>query len=204
MNAQPGGQQSSTAARASQLDSDVPAFRVTTREVLFEVIALQGRDQPVLDLTPADLQVSETFVAPEYDTVVISSTRPGIRLFYRHQYYGGLGRILMLYRVSGRTQGQVWRLPVQSTDFLLLSITMLFQVPGNGPTAMDRRTAPGTAADQLLPCGAHRESQPQRVCTHLSEMPRCRDRLPLDPANLGFGLPVQRSTNIPRMKATQL
>src|ERR1035437_9111327 len=148
-------------ATGEQHDSSTATFRITTREVLVDVIALHGRDQPVLDLTPADLQVSEASVpldldstdkhqrpttttpaeretitslhivdpnAPQptgddagggfqitasclerstqhyrlafrpgpdgwcsgYHTVVISTTRPGVKLFYRHQYYVGL------------------------------------------------------------------------------------------------------------------
>jgi hypothetical protein len=160
INAQTGDGQSSV-AQALQSDSGGPTFRVIAREVLFDVVALQGRDQPVLDLTSADFQVSEKSVfadldsmnqrelrktatpaerevitsllivdsnAPQpsgddawgglqittsclerstqhyrvavrpgpdawrsgYHTVVISTTRPDIKLFYRHQYYVGL------------------------------------------------------------------------------------------------------------------
>ncbi len=152
-----GGPQSSTSAQQPQPDPGFATLRVTTREVLIDVIALHGRDQPVLDLKPEDLQVSESFVSldspnpphpaatspepetltslrvidpdgpapstddaqggfqiaasclerstlhyrlafhpgPEawqsgYHRVVISTKRPGIRLFYRHQYYVGL------------------------------------------------------------------------------------------------------------------
>lgn len=155
------GKQALTAIQASQLDSSSTIFRITAREVLVDVIALQGRDQPVLDLTPADLQVSQVSVpldidstdkhhrstdtapveretitslhivdpnAPQpsaddvgsgfqittsclerstqhyrlafrpgpdgwrsgYHTVVINTTRHGVKLFYRHQYYVGL------------------------------------------------------------------------------------------------------------------
>ena len=144
-----------------QADSAAPIFHVTAREILFDVVALQGRDQPVLDLTSDDFDVSETSVPADldspnkrerrkspapaerevitrllivdpkasqpgnsdasealqitagclerstehyrlaihpgpdawrsgYHSIVIRTTRPGIRLFYRHQYYVGL------------------------------------------------------------------------------------------------------------------
>jgi hypothetical protein len=147
--------------RAPQDDSSTPIFRINGREVLIDVIALHGRDEPVLDLTPADLQVSEipapadtdstkkhrwtkTKITAEsetitglhlvdpsapqlsegdtrggiqitasclerstqhyrlafrpgpdnwgsgFHTVVIGTKRPGVKLFYRHQYYVGL------------------------------------------------------------------------------------------------------------------
>src|SRR5579863_669120 len=60
-----GSQQSPTSAQAPQPDPGIPTLRVTTREVLIDVIALLGRDQPVLDLKPEDLQVSESFVSVE-------------------------------------------------------------------------------------------------------------------------------------------
>jgi hypothetical protein len=152
-----GAPQSPASAQATQSDAGIATLRVTTREVLIDVIVLHGRDQPVLDLKPEDLQVSESFVSldsanathrttapPESETVtslrvidpdapqpsgdnaqggfqiaasclerstlhyrlafhpgpeawqsgyhrvVISTKRPGIRLFYRHQYYVGL------------------------------------------------------------------------------------------------------------------
>jgi PA14 domain len=154
-------QQPVTAIRASQDDSDAPIFRINAREVIIDLIALHGRDEPVLDLTPADLQISESSVAPGldptekperrkgnaraeretiaslqlvdldtpqdsdddarggfeitasclerstrhyrlafragpdawrsgYHMVVISTTRRGVKLFFRHQYYIGL------------------------------------------------------------------------------------------------------------------
>ena len=58
-----GGPESSTSAQAPQPDPGIATLRVTTREVLIDVIALHGRDQPVLDLKPEDLQVSESFVS---------------------------------------------------------------------------------------------------------------------------------------------
>jgi hypothetical protein len=154
-------QGSSAGSRASQDDSGTLTFRITAREVLVDVIAFHGRDQPVLDLTPANLQVSETSLpldpdstdkhkrlkastSPEYETITslnvvdpnahqpsgddtqggiqiaasclerstqhyrlafrpgpdgwrsgyhtiaISTTRAGVKLLYRHQYYVGL------------------------------------------------------------------------------------------------------------------
>ena len=152
-------QQSSPAAQASQPEPGIATFRITTREVVVDVIALHGRSQPVLDLTTADLQVSEAFAgfaldpkhgrsksdaSPEpgkitalhiidpnaplqsvsdardgfqisasclerstqyyrlafrpgpggwrsgYHSVAITTTRPGVKLYYRHQYYVGL------------------------------------------------------------------------------------------------------------------
>ena len=47
--------------RDPQNDVGVPTLRVTTREVLVDLIALDRHNQPVLDLKPAELQVS----APE-------------------------------------------------------------------------------------------------------------------------------------------
>jgi PA14 domain len=69
--AQPNGgssQQTLAAAQASQSDSSIATFRVTTREVLVDLIALRGRNQPVLDLKPEDLQVFEESVEPELDS----------------------------------------------------------------------------------------------------------------------------------------
>lgn len=144
----------------SQPSGDLPTFRITTREVIVDVFALRGKNQPVTDLTPADLQVSEAFVAQDsnaigkrhrsakpsaeagtikslhlidpnapqhsgadsqvgfaigtsclerstlhyrlafrpgpdgwhsgYHQVFVTTTRPGVRLFYRHRYYVGL------------------------------------------------------------------------------------------------------------------
>ncbi|WP_348265168.1 PA14 domain-containing protein [Telmatobacter sp. DSM 110680] len=54
---------SSSAPRPLQPDTGIAIVRVTTREVLIDLIALSGRDQPVLDLKLADLQVSESFVS---------------------------------------------------------------------------------------------------------------------------------------------
>jgi hypothetical protein len=65
--AQPSGEwnrQSLAVLQTAQLDSGAPVFRINAREVLVDVIALSGRGQPVLDLTPADLHVAE---APEAD-----------------------------------------------------------------------------------------------------------------------------------------
>jgi hypothetical protein len=41
-----------------QNDAGIPTLRVTTREVLVDLIALDRRNQPVLDLKPQELQVS--------------------------------------------------------------------------------------------------------------------------------------------------
>jgi hypothetical protein len=46
-------------AAAAQPEPGAAAFRITTREVAVDLIALHGRNQPVLDLTPAELQVFE-------------------------------------------------------------------------------------------------------------------------------------------------
>ncbi|HEV2215165.1 MAG TPA: hypothetical protein VGR64_07735, partial [Terracidiphilus sp.] len=54
-------------ARAPQISS-LATFRVTTREVLVDLIALRGRDEPVLDLKPEDLQISEISTSPEQDS----------------------------------------------------------------------------------------------------------------------------------------
>jgi len=43
----------------SQTDPGLTTFRVTTREVLVDLIALDRHNQPVLDLKPDELQVSE-------------------------------------------------------------------------------------------------------------------------------------------------
>jgi hypothetical protein len=57
-------QQSSSNGNAenhqSQSEPEITTLRVTTREVLVDLIALDRRNQPVLDLKPAELQVSET------------------------------------------------------------------------------------------------------------------------------------------------
>jgi hypothetical protein len=149
-------QQPASAVQAQQRDSGAYTLRVTTREVLVDVIALQGRNQPVVDLKPEDLKVSETFVSLEspdqspqnaplqepeiisnlriidpnprsdseedsqdalkiqincldrsslhyrlafhpgpqasqsgYHRVSISTSRPGVKLLYRHRYYVG-------------------------------------------------------------------------------------------------------------------
>lgn len=58
----------SASVQASQQDSGVATFRVTTREVLVDLIALRGRDQPVPDLKPEDLQVFEVPISPELDS----------------------------------------------------------------------------------------------------------------------------------------
>ena len=63
-----GTQEPSTAIQAPRDDAGTFTFRVTTREILIDLIALHGRDQPVMDLTPADLQVSEAPVPPDLDS----------------------------------------------------------------------------------------------------------------------------------------
>ncbi len=45
-------------AQAGQGGSEIFTLRVTTREVLLDVIALDAHDRPVLDLAPGDLQVT--------------------------------------------------------------------------------------------------------------------------------------------------
>lgn len=56
--------QNATPANPAVLHEEpVATLRVTTREVLVDVIALQATDQPVLDLKPDDLQVSESFAS---------------------------------------------------------------------------------------------------------------------------------------------
>ncbi len=50
-------------------------LHVTTREVLVEVIAVDSRNQPVVDLTPADLQVVERISNSPDVPVSISSLR---------------------------------------------------------------------------------------------------------------------------------
>ena len=151
-------------AQAPQSEPGVATFRITTREVAVDLIALHGRNQPVLDLEPGELQVSEELVPVEkqekhgrhknrpadprapaepgaimalhvidpndplrnqndsrdgfqiatnclerstqhyrltfrpgpdgwrsgYHRVTISTTRQGVKLYYRHQYYVGL------------------------------------------------------------------------------------------------------------------
>lgn len=52
----------SVPAQAARLDSSIPVFHINGREVLVDVIALSGRGEPVLNLTPAEFQVSQ---APE-------------------------------------------------------------------------------------------------------------------------------------------
>ncbi len=76
MNPQPRevGQQPSSGSQALQPDPVIATLRVTTREVLIDVIALSGRDQPVLDLKPEDLQVSESFVSLDSTTSPHPST----------------------------------------------------------------------------------------------------------------------------------
>ena len=159
--AQTPGRSLFTAIQTLQDDSQAPTFRISAREVLVDVIALRGRDKVVLDLTPADLEISESSVPLDYDSVdkhrrnksavsteretvtglhledahapqpsvgddrcgfqiaasclerstqhyrlafrpgpdglrggnhsvEISTTRPGVKLFYRHGYYVGL------------------------------------------------------------------------------------------------------------------
>src|SRR5450631_3142771 len=50
-------------------------LHVTTREVLVDVIAVNSRNQPVVDLTPADLQVVEKLSHSPHVPVSISSFR---------------------------------------------------------------------------------------------------------------------------------
>jgi hypothetical protein len=147
--------------RDPSLDLDTPTLRVTTREVLVDLIALDRHNRPVLDLKPGELLVSEAVaeseqrkkhktrsvdpVAPDsiepitslsifdpnepstsasdartgfrilasclerstvhyqlafhpgfdrwisgFHRIAISTTRPDVKLFYRHQYYVGL------------------------------------------------------------------------------------------------------------------
>jgi hypothetical protein len=45
---------------APKSGSDTTTFHIDTREVLVELTAVKGRDEPVVDLSPADLQISET------------------------------------------------------------------------------------------------------------------------------------------------
>lgn len=160
--------------RDAQNDSELSTLRVTTREVLVDLIALDRYNKPVLDLKPADLQVSESTeletkrkrkerahrqptaasVAPitslsvfdpnrpassaeeartgfrilasclerstvhyllafhpgpdgwtsGYHRIVVAVNRPGVKLFYRHEYYVGLaapvpGRHIMKLKV---------------------------------------------------------------------------------------------------------
>ena len=47
-----------TASHDAQNDSELTTLRVTTREVLVDLVALDRHNQPVLDLKPAELQVS--------------------------------------------------------------------------------------------------------------------------------------------------
>lgn len=49
----------STAPARTTVDLNVPTLRITTREVLVDLIALDRHNQPVLDLKPDELQVSE-------------------------------------------------------------------------------------------------------------------------------------------------
>lgn len=56
---------SSGPVQASQNGSGTVTFRITTREVLVDLIALEGRDQLVRDLNPEDLQLSESFISPD-------------------------------------------------------------------------------------------------------------------------------------------
>ena len=46
--------------RDPQNELGVPTLRITTREVLVDLIALDHHNQPVLDLKPDELQVSES------------------------------------------------------------------------------------------------------------------------------------------------
>lgn len=150
----------STENHEVQNDSALTTLRVTTREVLVDLIALDRHDRPVLDLKPDEIQVSElaelgkkekskrwahrsiatavvdpitslsiidpniaSSSAPElrsgfritasclerstshyllafhpgpdgwssgHHRIAIATNRPGIRLFYRHEYYVGL------------------------------------------------------------------------------------------------------------------
>jgi hypothetical protein len=50
----------STQNRSPQNDSPLSTLRVTTREVLVDLIALDRHNQPILDLKPTELQVSES------------------------------------------------------------------------------------------------------------------------------------------------
>jgi len=147
--------------RDAALDPDTPSLRITTREVLVDLIALDRHNQAILDLQPGELQVSAALedrepdgrrkkhshapVAPAstehithlsifdpnnpsasatdsptgfrilasclerstahyllafhpgttgwtsgFHRIGITTTRPGTKLFYRHQYYVGL------------------------------------------------------------------------------------------------------------------
>lgn len=149
-----------SASRDAALDLQQPTLRITTREVLVDLVAIDRRNQPVLDLKPDDLQVSSisepdskkkhkrhaqdpappasiepithlsifdpnNASASSHDAgggfrilasclerstthyllafhpgpdawtsgfhrIAITTTRPGTKLFYRHQYYVGL------------------------------------------------------------------------------------------------------------------
>ena len=56
--------QASPAEGPSQSDLGIPTLRVTTREVLVDLIALDSRNHAVLDLQPAELQVSASAEPP--------------------------------------------------------------------------------------------------------------------------------------------
>lgn len=67
---------SSAAPAATPLPNLAPyTFRVTTREVVIDLVALNAHDRPVFDLSPADLRVSERKTSGKEKSETISSLR---------------------------------------------------------------------------------------------------------------------------------